>query len=87
MLQGTNAIRDALTAAVEPVFGLTTANGCLLSFLDEAPPSPELEAVRVNSWAYGLVGMAKLVMRLPPDILEEEVPRIRSTLTTVRPKH
>lgn len=82
VLQGTNAIRDALTAAVEPVFGLTTANGCLLAFLDEAPPSPELEAVRANSWAYGLVGMAKLVMRFPPDILEEEIPRIRSTLTT-----
>ncbi|KAG8747226.1 suppressor of tub2 mutation [Ceratobasidium sp. 414] len=81
VLQGTNAIRDALTAAVEPVFGLTTANGCLLSFLEEAPPSPELEVVRVNSWAYGLIGMAKLVMRFPPDILEEEIPRIRSTLT------
>ncbi|KAG8689034.1 suppressor of tub2 mutation [Ceratobasidium sp. 394] len=82
VLQGTNAIRDALTAAVEPVFGLTTANGCLLSFLEEAPPTPELEAVRANSWAYGLIGMAKLVMRFPPDILEEEIPRIRSTLTT-----
>ncbi|KAG9126783.1 suppressor of tub2 mutation [Ceratobasidium sp. 392] len=82
VLQGTNAIRDALTAAVEPVFGLATANGCLVSFLSDPPPSPELEAVRVNSWAYGLVGMAKLAMRLPPDILEEEIPRIRSTLTT-----
>ncbi|QRW04949.1 CLASP amino-terminal protein [Ceratobasidium sp. AG-Ba] len=82
VLQGTNAIRDALTAAAEPVFGLTTANGCLLSFLSEAPPTPELEPVRANSWAYGLIGMAKLVMRLPPDILEEEIPRIRSTLTT-----
>ncbi|KAG8694629.1 suppressor of tub2 mutation [Ceratobasidium sp. 395] len=82
VLQGTNAIRDALTAAVEPVFGLATANGCLVSFLTDAPPSPDLEPVRVNSWAYGLIGMAKLVMRFPPDILEEEIPRIRSTLTT-----
>lgn len=82
-LQGTNAIRDALTAAVEPVFGLATASGCLVTFLDEAPPSPELEAVRANSWAYALVGIAKIMMRLPPDILEEEIPRIKGTLTTV----
>lgn len=82
VLQGTNAIRDALTAAVEPVFGLATASGCLLTFLDEAPPSPELEVVRANSWAYALVGIAKIMMRLPPDILEEEIPRIRGTLTT-----
>ncbi|KAF8761794.1 CLASP N terminal [Rhizoctonia solani] len=78
----TNAIRDALTAAVEPVFGLATANGCLHSFLDEGPPTPELEPVRINSWAYGLVGIAKIMMRLPPDILEEEIPRVRGTLTT-----
>ncbi|KAF8741306.1 CLASP N terminal, partial [Rhizoctonia solani] len=82
VLQGTNAIRDALTAAVEPVFGLATANGCLHSFLDEGPPTPELEPVRINSWAYGLVGIAKIMMRLPPDILEEEIPRVRGTLTT-----
>ncbi|KAH7345258.1 clasp N terminal-domain-containing protein [Rhizoctonia solani] len=82
VLQGTNAIRDALAAAVEPVFGLATANGCLHSFLDENLPSPELEPVRANSWAYGLVGMAKIMMRLPPDILEEEIPRVRGTLTT-----
>ncbi|CUA77554.1 Protein STU1 [Coccidioides immitis RS] [Rhizoctonia solani] len=82
VLQGTNAIRDALTAAVEPIFGLATANGCLHSFLDEDPPSSELEPVRANSWAYGLVGMAKIMMRLPPDILEEEIPRVRGTLTT-----
>ncbi|KAJ1311708.1 hypothetical protein OPQ81_010180 [Rhizoctonia solani] len=82
VLQGTNAIRDALTAAVEPVFGLATANGCLHSFLDETPPSPELEPVRANSWAYGLVGMAKIMMRLPSDILEEEIPRVKGTLTT-----
>ncbi|CAE6428959.1 unnamed protein product [Rhizoctonia solani] len=82
VLQGTNAIRDALTAAVEPVFGLATANGCLHSFLGEDPPTPELEPVKVNSWAYGLVGIAKIMMRLPPDILEEEIPRVRGTLTT-----
>ncbi|CAE6524060.1 unnamed protein product [Rhizoctonia solani] len=81
VLQGTNAIRDALTAAVEPVFGLATANGCLHSFVDEDPPTPELEPVRANSWAYGLVGMAKIMMRLPSDILEEEIPRVRNTLT------
>ncbi|CAE6430854.1 unnamed protein product [Rhizoctonia solani] len=82
VLQGTNAIRDTLTAAVEPIFGLATANGCLHSFLDEDPPSTELEPVRANSWAYGLVGMAKIMMRLPSDILEEEIPRVRGTLTT-----
>ncbi|CAE7123154.1 unnamed protein product [Rhizoctonia solani] len=82
VLQGTNAIRDALTTAVEPIFGLATTNGCLHSFLEEDPPSAELEPVRANSWAYGLVGMAKIMMRLPADILEEEIPRVRGTLTT-----
>jgi len=84
ILEGTNAIRDALTIAVDPISGLTTSNECLLAFLPESAPSPSLEIVRTNSWAFGLIGMAKFAMRLPADILTEELPRLKGTLTTVR---
>ncbi|ESK97479.1 heat repeat containing protein [Moniliophthora roreri MCA 2997] len=80
ILEATNAIRDALTNKLEPVYGLTTMHASLKTFQAEVTPpnsSPEMKAV---TYAFGLIALGKFILRLPAEIAEEELPRIRGTL-------
>lgn len=79
VLEATKTIRDALATRIEPVYGLTTMHGSLRAFLAE--PSLDTGA-KDASHAFGLIAVGKFVMRLPAEVLEEELPRLKSTLMT-----
>ncbi|KAG2152962.1 clasp N terminal-domain-containing protein [Suillus clintonianus] len=79
VLEATKTIRDALATRIEPVYGLTTMHGSLRAFLAE--PSSDASA-KDASHAFGLIAVGKFIMRLPAEVLEEELPRLKSTLMT-----
>jgi CLIP-associating protein 1/2 len=83
VLEATNSIRDALTARIEPVYGLTTMHASLRSFSTETYPSIASEEVKAASYAFGLIALGKFILRLPAEIAEEELPRLRGTLISV----
>ncbi|KAJ7774326.1 clasp N terminal-domain-containing protein [Mycena maculata] len=80
VLEATNTIRDALTSRIEPVYGLTTMHASLRSFSAEAFPLTASEEVKAASYAFGLIALGKFILRLPAEIAEEELPRLRGTL-------
>ncbi|KAF7352974.1 hypothetical protein MVEN_01265000 [Mycena venus] len=80
VLEATNTIRDALTARIEPVYGLTTMHASLRSFSEEAYPPTASEEVKAASYAFGLIALGKFILRLPAEIAEEELPRLKKTL-------
>ncbi|KAF9076427.1 clasp N terminal-domain-containing protein [Rhodocollybia butyracea] len=82
VLQATSTIRDALTVQIEPVYGLTTLHASLRMFSAEAAPSEDDTEVKAASYAFGIIALGKFVLRLPAEIAEEELPRIRATLIT-----
>ncbi|KAG7448982.1 uncharacterized protein BT62DRAFT_963764 [Guyanagaster necrorhizus] len=80
VLEATNTIRDALTSHVEPVYGLTTMHACLRTFRAELHPEFSDEEVQAATYAFGLIALGKFILRLPAEIAEEEMPRLRTTL-------
>lgn len=80
-MEATNTIRDALTLRVEPVYGLTTMHASLRTF--QADPSSDT-IVKAASYAFGMIALGKFILRLPAEILEEELPRLKGTLISVR---
>lgn len=80
VLEATNLIRDSLTSKTEPVYGLTTMHAGLRAFKSDGSPQIGQETVKANSYAFGLVALSKFVLRLPAEIAEEELPRLRQTL-------
>ncbi|PVG01051.1 hypothetical protein CPB86DRAFT_700010 [Serendipita vermifera] len=75
-----NTLRDALTTRMDPVYGLSTMHSSLKRFLSEpVPPNGTAEA-RSLSYAFGLLALGKFLLRLPSEILEEELPRLQLTL-------
>ena len=83
MLEGTNAIRDALTTKLDPVYGLTTMHASLRVFYANAPSSSGGEEVKAATFAFGLMALGKYFLRLPAEIAEEELPRLKNTLISV----
>lgn len=82
VFEATFAIRDALTDRIEAVYGLTTMHGCLKSFASVSPP-PDVEdgaESKTMSYCFGLSALGKFIRRLPGEILEEELPRLKDTL-------
>jgi CLIP-associating protein 1/2 len=79
-LEASNAIRDALTSRIEPVYGLTTLHANLRAFLAEAAPDGNIKSA---TFAFGLIALGKFILRLPPEILEDELPRLKNTLISV----
>ncbi|KAH9943078.1 clasp N terminal-domain-containing protein [Epithele typhae] len=80
VMQATNFFRDTLTNRIDPVFGLTTFHSSLRQFKDEAPPGGATTEIRDSTFAFGLIALGKFFLRLPAEVLEEELPRLRSTL-------
>ncbi|EIW82237.1 hypothetical protein CONPUDRAFT_143692 [Coniophora puteana RWD-64-598 SS2] len=77
VLEATKTIRDGLCARAEPVYGLTLLHGSLRTFMAE--PSADVSS-RDATHAFGLIALAKFIMRLPLEILEDELPRLKTTL-------
>ncbi|KAF8164925.1 clasp N terminal-domain-containing protein [Crassisporium funariophilum] len=80
VLEGTNAIRDVLTSKLDPVYGLTTMHASLRVFHSDPPPVPDDEEVKASTYAFGLMALGKFILRLPAEIAEEELPRLKATL-------
>ncbi|KAF8640074.1 hypothetical protein AX17_001315 [Amanita inopinata Kibby_2008] len=80
VLEATNMIRDHLTSRIEPVYGLTTMHASLRAFYSEAPATDNGETMKTTSYAFGLIALGKFILRLPAEIAEEELPRLRQTL-------
>jgi CLIP-associating protein 1/2 len=55
----------------------------LRAFYADAPPSPEGEEVKTATFAFGLMALGKYFLRLPAEIAEEELPRLKNTLISV----
>jgi len=83
VLEATNTIRDALISRLDPVYGLQTMHGSLRTFLAQPiPPLPLAATAQIGSHAFGIIGIGKFIMRLPPPVLEDELPRLKETLTS-----
>ncbi|KAH9894282.1 clasp N terminal-domain-containing protein [Cubamyces lactineus] len=80
VMQATNLFRDTLTSRIEPVYGLTTLHASLRAFRDTPPPPSATTEIRDGTYAFGLIALGKFFLRLPAEVLEEELPRLRSTL-------
>ncbi|KAF9468966.1 clasp N terminal-domain-containing protein [Collybia nuda] len=80
VLEATNTIRDALTVSIEPVYGLTTMHASLRAFYAEACPASSDDDVKSVAYAFGLIALGKFILRLPAEIAEEELPRLKGTL-------
>ena len=85
------ALVDAWTARTEPILGLGTLMAALDAALGKrrAPaaaaatngngsaPSAADEAARVRVYTLGLRSLGRLLLRLPPELVEEELPRAK----------
>lgn len=80
MFEATNRLRDALAARVEAVYGLTTLHAALVSFRATPVPPSYSEEIKASSYAFGLIALAKFALRLPAEVLEDELPRLKHTL-------
>ena len=83
ILEATNTLRDAIVSRSEAVYGLTTLHSCLRAFDSEPPPSTADVNSKSKSFAFGLIGLGKFILRLPAEILEEELPRLKALLISV----
>ncbi|KAF9008682.1 clasp N terminal-domain-containing protein [Cyathus striatus] len=79
VLEASSIIRDWMTSNIEPVYGLTTMHASLRAFWAEPAIGDDEESKRMT-YAFGLIALGKFVLRLPAEIAEEEVPRLRATL-------
>jgi CLIP-associating protein 1/2 len=86
VLEATNTIRDAMTTRIEPVYGLTTMHASLREFQSTPLPDESTPEVKAATYAFGLSALGKFILRLPSEVLEDELPRLRQTLTSVCPR-
>ncbi|KAH9938409.1 clasp N terminal-domain-containing protein [Fomitopsis serialis] len=80
VMQATNMFRDALAVRVDAVYGLTTLHACVRAFRNATPPDSSSAEIKDGTYAFGLVALGKFILRLPAEVLEEELPRLRATL-------
>lgn len=83
VMQATTDFRDALTSRIEPVYGLTTMHSSIRTFRDSPLPPTASSDIKDGTYAFGLIALGKFMLRLPAEVLEEELPRLRATLTSV----
>lgn len=69
---------------MDAVFGLTTIHGSLRAFLSEPIPASADSEVRETTLAFGLMALGKFILRLPAEIVEDELPRLKETIINVR---
>jgi CLIP-associating protein 1/2 len=79
VLEAANLLRDALISKMEPVYGLTTVHSILRSFQARSTDSSNAEAHSATC-AFGLLAIGKFILRLPAEVAEDELPRLKDTL-------
>lgn len=81
---GTNAVRDALVEACDPVIGLTIVNQALDTFLKRVSRDSTVDiSARTGAYCFCLVAMAKFILVLPAEVVEDELPRVQGSLIKV----
>lgn len=83
VFEATNAIRDVLIEKYDPIMGLSTVHRGLEDFLKRPVADESLVDARTSSYCFSLVALAKFILLLPPEVLEDELPRLKITLITV----
>ena len=81
-----------LASRVEPVYGLTTLHASIRAFREQSARARSSsssggggdEELLNGTYAFGLIALGKFILRLPAEVLEDELPRLRITLTSVR---
>jgi len=56
----------------------------LKEFHATEPCSEADSEVKAATYAFGLIALAKFILRLPAEVAEEELPRMKTTLISVR---
>lgn len=82
VFEATNAIRDVLIEKCDPILGLSTVHRNLEDFLKKPAVEESLAEARTSSYCFSLVALAKFILLLPPEVLEDELPRLKGTLIT-----
>ncbi|CAL1702266.1 unnamed protein product [Somion occarium] len=77
VMQATTDFRDALTTRIEAVYGLTTMHAALRAFRNGPTPNAD---IKDSTYSFGLIALGKFMLRLPAEVLEDELPRLRDTL-------
>ena len=72
-----------LASRVGPVYGLTTMHASIRAFREQSSNTADVEMAN-GTYAFGLIALGKFILRLPAEVLEDELPRLRITLTSVR---
>jgi len=62
-------------------------HSCLRVFHAEPAPAISDANVRAATYAFGSMALGKFILRLPPEILEEELPRLKVTLISALNEH
>lgn len=83
-MQATAQLRDVLTSRIEPVYGLTVMHASLRAFRDGPVPASSNQDIKNGTYAFALIALGKFILRLPAEVLEDELPRLRDTLISVR---
>ncbi|EKM59683.1 uncharacterized protein PHACADRAFT_170270 [Phanerochaete carnosa HHB-10118-sp] len=83
VLQATTNFRDVLASRIEPVYGLTTMHASLRAYRNPSAPSAADVEISNGTYAFGLIALGKFVLQLPKEVLEDELPRLRITLTSL----
>ncbi|KIP12816.1 hypothetical protein PHLGIDRAFT_97512 [Phlebiopsis gigantea 11061_1 CR5-6] len=81
VLLATTNFRDMLASRIGPVYGLTTLHASLRAFRQQTSSPADLEITN-GTYAFGLIALGKFILRLPAEVLEDELPRLRITLTS-----
>lgn len=68
----------------DPLLGLATVHRTIEDFLKKAIPDEGLADARISTYCFALVAMAKFILLLPAEVLEDELPRMKGTIMTVR---
>jgi len=85
--EGTLTIRDAQVELMNErnisLYALSTMNACLKAFLSQPVPLHPSQDTKTRTYTFGLITMAKFIIKLPADIVEEELPKMKQTLVEV----
>lgn len=77
-LNACDALIDAWTARTEPILGLGTLTASLSAALSDAGTAQAGDSARVRVYTLGLRSLGQVLLRLPPELVEEELPRAKA---------
>lgn len=83
VFEATNTIRNIMIDKFDPILGLSAIHKSLEAFLKSYQSETSNDSVRTSSYAFALIGLAKYILLLPAEVLEDELPRIRPSLLKV----